>query len=251
MLKRSFPAIIITAMAALLPSCQMISVPEVTDPGPVELTRYEKFITNGYYPEVMDIYTDDELLAQANSSCPIFICLNQQRGRLYVGNQVAADWPVSTGIQGRETPTGKFRVTQKKEQYASNRYGKMYNAEGRCINADADAFKDPVPEGGKFVGAPMPNWQRLTSDGVGMHTGKVRAGQRLSHGCIRTPHSMAVKLFAITKVGTRVTVCEQPEETFPTGDILHRKLYENKIARAKNTSANAVYKANQARLAQD
>lgn len=249
--KRFFPAIFATAVAVLLSSCQMTSMPEITEPGPVELTRYEKFITNGYYPEVMDIYTDDALLAQADSSCPIFICLSQQRGRLYVGNQVAADWPVSTGIQGRETPTGRFRVTQKKEQYASNRYGKMYNAEGRCIDSDADAFKDPVPEGGKFVGAPMPNWQRLTSDGVGMHTGKVRAGQRLSHGCIRTPHSMAVKLFAITKVGTRVTVCDKPEETFPTGDLLHSKLYENKIARAKNKSANAVYKANQARLAQD
>jgi len=235
----------------LLSSCKMTSMPEISEPGSVELTRYEKFITNGYYPEVMDIYTDDALMAQADSSCPIVICLSQQRGRLYVGNQVAADWPVSTGIQGRETPTGKFRVTQKKEQYASNRYGKMYNAEGKCIDSDADAFKDPVPEGGKFVGSPMPNWQRLTSDGVGMHTGKVRAGQRLSHGCIRTPHSMAVKLFAITKVGTRVTVCDKPEETFPTGDILHRKLYENKIARARNTSANAVYKANQARLAQD
>ena len=249
--KRFLPAIFATAVAVLLSSCQMTSLPEITEPGPVELTRYEKFITNGYYPEVMDIYTDDELMAQADSSCPIFICLSQQRGRLYVGNQVAADWPVSTGIQGRETPTGKFRVTQKKEQYATNRYGKKYNPEGRSIDSDADAFKDPVPEGGKFVGAPMPNWQRLTSDGVGMHTGKVRAGQRLSHGCIRTPHSMAVKLFAITKVGTRVTVCDKPEETFPTGDILHRKLYENKIARARNTSANAVYKANQARLAQD
>ncbi|MBE6410742.1 MAG: hypothetical protein E7034_09135 [Akkermansiaceae bacterium] len=249
--KHFFPAIFATAVAMLLSSCQMTSMPEISEPGSVELTRYEKFITNGYYPEVMDIYTDDALMAQADSSCPIVICLSQQRGRLYVGNQVAADWPVSTGIQGRETPTGKFRVTQKKEQYASNRYGKMYNAEGKCIDSDADAFKDPVPEGGKFVGSPMPNWQRLTSDGVGMHTGKVRAGQRLSHGCIRTPHSMAVKLFAITKVGTRVTVCDKPEETFPTGDILHRKLYENKIARARNTSANAVYKANQARLAQD
>lgn len=249
--KHFFPAIFATAVAVLLSSCQMTSMPEISEPGPVELTRYEKFITNGYYPEVMDIYTDDALMAQADSSCPIVICLSQQRGRLYVGNQVAADWPVSTGIQGRETPTGKFRVTQKKEQYASNRYGKMYNADGKCIDTDADAFKDPVPEGGKFVGSPMPNWQRLTSDGVGMHTGKVRAGQRLSHGCIRTPHSMAVKLFAITKVGTRVTVCDKPEETFPTGDLLHSKLYENKIARAKNKSANAVYKANQARLAQD
>lgn len=249
--KYSLLAIIAAALVVLLPSCQTTPAPEIPPPGLVELTAYEKFISNGYYPEVMDIYTDDELMAKADSSCPIVICLSQQRGRLYVGNQVAADWPVSTGIVGRETPTGKFRVTQKKEQYASNRYGKMYNADGKCIDTDADAFKDPIPEGGKFVGSPMPNWQRLTSDGVGMHTGKVRAGQRLSHGCIRTPHSMAIKLFAITKVGTRVTVCDQPEETFPKGDLLHRKLYENKIARAKNKSANAVYKANISRLAQD
>lgn len=79
--KRSFLAIIVTAVAALLPSCQMISVPEITEPVPVELTPYEKFITNGYYPEVMDIFTDEALLAQADSTCPIFICLNQQRGR--------------------------------------------------------------------------------------------------------------------------------------------------------------------------
>ncbi len=243
MKKHHILTIFALCLTAIFPACQVASPPTDASTAPVELTKYEKFITNGYYPEVMDIYLDDELMARANSACPIYICLSQQRGRLYVDNQVAADWPVSTGIPGRETPTGKFRITQKKEQYASNRYGKMYNAGGKCIDGDADAFKDAVPPGGKFVGAPMPNWQRLTSDGVGMHTGKVRAGQRLSHGCIRTPHSMAVKLFGITAVGTRVTVCDQPEELYPTGEMLRRKLFENKIARAKNKSANAVYQA--------
>lgn len=248
MKKHHLIAVLATALISLLPSCQTLP-PQIHSPeAPVELTKYEQFITNGYYPEVMDIYLDEALLAQANPSCPIYICLSQQRGRLYVGNQVAADWPVSTGIPGRDTPTGKFRISQKKEQYASNRYGKMYDANGKCIDGDADAFKDTVPPGGKFVGSPMPNWQRLTGDGVGMHTGKVRAGQKLSHGCIRTPHSMAVRLFGITAVGTRVTVSEQPEELYPSGEMLRRKLYENKIARAKNKSANAVYQANQARL---
>lgn len=251
MKKHRFLATFGMLLAVILPSCQIVDQPTVDPTAPPELTEYEKFITNGYYPEVMDIYQNDELMEQANSTCPIYICLSQQRGRLYVGDQVAADWPVSTGIIGRETPTGKFRITQKKEQYASNRYGKMYDANGKCIDSDADAFQDPVPPGGKFVGSPMPNWQRLTSDGVGMHTGKVRAGQRLSHGCIRTPHSMAVKLFAITKVGTRVTVCDQPEALYPTGEMLRKKLFENKIAKAKNKSANAVYKANIARMAQD
>lgn len=251
MKKYCFLAVIGMVLAVILPSCQIVDQPIADPAAPPELTKYEKFITNGYYPEVMDIYLDDDLLKQADSSCPIYICLSQQRGRLYVGNQVAADWPVSTGIVGRETPTGKFRVTQKKEQYASNRYGKMYDANGKCIDSDADAFQDPVPPGGKFVGSPMPNWQRLTSDGVGMHTGKVRAGQRLSHGCIRTPHSMAVRLFRITDVGSRVTICDQPEALYPTGEMLRKKLFENKIAKAKNKSANAVYQADIAYMAQE
>lgn len=224
----------------LVPSCQ------TAQPQPSELqemTRYEKFISDGLYPKIMDIYLDEELLAKANKKCPIYICLSQQRGRLYVDNQVAADWPVSTGIPGRDTPTGKFRITQKKEQYASNRYGKMYDAEGKCINSDADAFTMQVPEGGKFVGSPMPNWMRLTGDGVGMHTGKVRAGQRLSHGCIRTPHRMAMKLFAITDIGTRVTVCDEPEKNYPTNERLDRRIYENRVFNTSNKSQGAVYKA--------
>lgn len=234
---------LLAAAALLLPSCQTSQPQDMDTPAIPELTRYEKFISDGHYPNIMDIYLDDELLATANKKCPIYICLSQQRGRLYVGNQVAADWPVSTGIPGRDTPTGKFRVTQKKEQYASNRYGKMYDAEGKCICSDADAFTMPVPEGGKFVGSPMPNWQRLTSDGVGMHTGKVRAGQRLSHGCIRTPHRMAVKLFAITEVGTRVTICDKPEALYPTHDALKRRIFENKMLQTSNKSQGALYEA--------
>ena len=244
---KNAPCIILSLLAAtllvLLPSCQTTPVTTPPENQIPELTAYEKFISNGYYPETMDIFMDDALMARADSSCPIYICLSQQRGRLYVGDQVAADWPVSTGIPGRDTPTGNFRVTQKKQTYASNRYGKMYDANGRCINGDADAFKHAVPAGGKFVGAPMPNWQRLTSDGVGMHTGKVIAGRRLSHGCIRTPHRMAVKLFEVTAVGTRVHVIASPESTFPTGEALRRRLFENKITRAKNKSAGAVYRA--------
>lgn len=233
-------------IALLLTACQ--STQPVEGPQQQELTRYEKFISDGYYPAIMDIYMDEELLAKADKKCPIFICLSQQRGRLYVGDQVAADWPVSTGIPGRDTPTGKFRVTQKKEQYASNRYGKMYDANGKCIHSDADAFTMPIPEGGKFVGSPMPNWQRLTSDGVGMHTGKVRAGQRLSHGCIRTPHRMAVKLFAITAVGTRVTISDEPEPAYPSHERLNRRIFENKVFNTSNKSQGAVYKAYQATL---
>ena len=43
-----------------------------------------------------------------------------------------------------------------------------YDAEGKCINYNAEST-DPVPEGGRFDGSPMPYWQRLTNAGLGLH----------------------------------------------------------------------------------
>ncbi len=206
-----------------VPSCRTVS-PKTETAQPAkpkhDKSSYDYFVTRRGYPKTMSIYRNEALLRQANGKSPVYICLSQQRGRLYVNGQVAADWPVSTGIAGRETPTGSFTIQEKKKAYASNRYGKMYDAEGKCVDFDADAFKDTVPEGGKFVGASMPNWQRLTSDGIGMHTGKVRAGRRLSHGCIRTPHRMASELFDITRPGSRVTVTQGLEACYPAKEAL-------------------------------
>ncbi len=187
---------------------------------------YEAFVYyHNDYPKTMEIFRDDALMAQADGrNCRVAICLDQQRGRLYVKQKtaegiiterVAADWPVSTGVDKRETPVGNFRITLKKKDHTSNRYGRMFDADGKCVNRDADAFKDEIPEGGRFEGAAMPNWMRLTNDGVGMHTGKVRAGRRLSHGCIRTPALMANKLFDITKIGTRVSISQETEPGYP------------------------------------
>lgn len=249
MTKKSIYTSLITValtVISLFPSCQHQQFQTTPTPGTVEiqeLTKYEKFISSGSYPAVMDIFIDEDLISRATSSSPIYICLSQQRGRLYVDDKVAADWPVSTGVPGRDTPTGSFRIQQKKKTYASNRYGKMYDANGRCINRDADAFRQTPPPGGRFVGAPMPNWMRLTSCGVGMHTGRVIAGKRLSHGCIRTPHRMAERLFDITANGTRVQVIDAPESQFPTGEHLNRRIFQNRINKAQNESAYAVYQA--------
>lgn len=192
-----------------------------------ELSPYEQFVMRSKnYPTVMEVYLDDALLERADKDCPIIICLGQQRGRLYVGNQVAADWPVSTGADTHPTPTGPYRVRFKEKDHASNRYGKMYNAEGKCIDNNADAFTQQIPEGGRFEGSPMPNWMRLTSDGVGMHTGKVVAGKRLSHGCIRLPHMISTMLFDIVEYGTRVIISEDIEPDYPVAYIMAQREIE-------------------------
>jgi hypothetical protein len=87
-----------------------------------------------------------------------------------------------------------FRVIEKNEDHKSSRYGKFIDANGKVTNSNADLLHG-LPEGQTFEGAGMPYWHRFTPDGVGLHTGKVVAGQRLSHGCIRTQNHVAKKLF--------------------------------------------------------
>ncbi len=195
---------------------QQLPPEPVPPPKPVYLPgSYEHFVKQNGYPTTMHIFQDKELLKQANKKSPIYIDLEHQRGRIYVNDKVAADWPVSTGVDKHPTRTGKFSIIEKRESYASNRYGKIYDADGKCVNYNADFATDPVPEGGKIVGSPMPYWQRLTHDGIGMHIGKVRAGRRLSHGCIRTPSLIAKLLFGITKHGSKVYVTDSWESCYP------------------------------------
>lgn len=210
---------------------------------------YEYFASHNGYPVTALIFKNEALLTKANKDSRIIICLAQQRGRLYVEGQVAADWPVSTGIPGRETPTGRFSVLEKKESYASNRYGKMFNAEGKCINGDADIFTQEVPEGGRFEGSPMPYWQRLTHDGIGMHIGKVIAGRRLSHGCIRTPREMARELYRITRVGSKVAVLKELEPEYPALEALSHSKTQKQLDDRERELTKKIYDIQQAELA--
>lgn len=64
-----------------------------------------------------------------------------------------------------------------------------------------------VPAGGRFIGARMPYWMRITGYGVGMHAGPIpHPGSPASHGCIRLPSSMAETIFQNASVGSRVTI---------------------------------------------
>lgn len=232
------PTLCLCMVALLgLSSCSSIQENKPSPP----LDKYQRFVHNRLqYPKTMEYYEDSELLKQATPLSPIYICLDQQRGRLYVDGQVAADWPVSTGVAGHLTPTGKYKVRFKQESYRSGRYGKIYDQEGKVVNSNADILNDEVPEGGKFVGSSMPYWQRLTADGVGMHTGRVVAGKRLSHGCIRMPNYIAKKLYSITKTGvTSVSITQAPETIYPA----HQQLADNVKRKAEAEAAEAKRKA--------
>ncbi len=186
---------------------------------PYPAGTYEHFVAMPAYPKTMDIYADEQLLDMLTvNNSKIIICIPQQRARVYVNGKVALDWPVSTGTNGHETPTGVFRVMEKNLDHHSNRYGKFVNASGKTVNGNADTAGG-VPEGLTFSPAAMPHWHRLTWDGVGIHTGKVIPGRRLSHGCIRSPRAAAQKLFDHSVMGMACYITRAVEDYTRGGHV--------------------------------
>jgi L,D-transpeptidase catalytic domain len=154
-------------------------------------------------------YRNEGLLSQATTeNTSLEISLSEQRGFLLVRTAIAMDFPVATGKKSHPTPAGDFTIRAKEKNYSSNLYGKIYDAQNFVLVADADTREDLVPEGGRFEGATMPYWMRLTDTGVGMHVGYV-PGRPASHGCIRLKRDTATQIFELVKIGTPVIIAER------------------------------------------
>ena len=107
----------------------------------------------------------------------VLVSIPQQKIYVFRGEELVATSPVSTGKRGHATPTGTFRILQKRVWHRSSKYSN----------------------------APMPYMQRLTSYGIALHAGRL-PGYPASHGCIRLPRGFARTLFGMTDHGTRVTI---------------------------------------------
>ena len=137
----------------------------------------------------------------------IVVNTNEQKARFYSGDEEIGWSMVATGISKYPTPTGRFQVTEKVENKRSNLYGKVYGKGGRVLRSSVKVGRDPIPDGGRFEGAKMPFFMRLTDDGVGLHAGPIpNPGQPASHGCIRMPSKIAPVLFRHVSNGTPVTI---------------------------------------------
>jgi lipoprotein-anchoring transpeptidase ErfK/SrfK len=117
-----------------------------------------------------------DLLDQGSAN-QVVIDLSAQRAYVFVNGQVAIDTPVSTAAAGMVTPTGSYSITEK---VRSGKVSTIYHVS-------------------------MPNWMRLGSTAVGMHTGFL-PGYPASHGCVRLPGSVAPYIYDVTSYGTRVEI---------------------------------------------
>ncbi len=135
----------------------------------------------------------------------IVVSIPKQRAYLMVGEQLAADGPISSGKRGHSSPTGHMHVLEKDPNHHSSLYGDFVDSYGRVVRAGVSARIDAAPSGTHFVGATMKWFLRLTEDGVGMHFG-VLPGYPASHGCIRESAEGAKLFYDRVKVGTPVDV---------------------------------------------
>jgi lipoprotein-anchoring transpeptidase ErfK/SrfK len=135
----------------------------------------------------------------------VVVSIPKQRAWLMVGDQIAADSPVSSGKRGHSTPTGNFTVLEKDPNHHSSLYGNFVDGSGRIVRGGVSAHIDSAPSGTHFAGAEMKWFMRLTGDGVGMHIG-ILPGYPASHGCVRMSSEGAKFFYDHVKVGTPVAV---------------------------------------------
>src|SRR5213596_3014684 len=141
------------------------------------------------------------------------IDLEEQTAYLLQGGRPILATPISSGRNGHLTDRGTFKILEKERSHYSSMYGKIVDARGNTIVADADADMR-VPPGGKFIPAPMHYFMRFNG-ADGMHAGYL-PGYPASHGCVRMPEQYAIALFNSVSVGTPVTVFGRT----PTGRYL-------------------------------
>lgn len=121
--------------------------------------------------------------ATATGTTRIVVDLTAQKLYVYRGGVEVGRAFILYGADHKPTPTGSFRILEKKRHHISN----LYNA-------------------------PMPYMLRLTWDGVAIHGSEVEENAA-THGCVGIPDEFAALLFAIAGKGDEVTVTRnwQPE----------------------------------------
>src|SRR5580704_3728151 len=127
----------------------------------------------------------------------VFVSLPNQVLSVYRNGVRIGRSTVSTGKQGKKTPTGVFTVLQKKVQHESSIY----------------------------KGAQMPHMQRLTWTGIALHAGNL-PGYPASAGCVRLPVDFAAKLYTVTTLGTTVIIADNksaPSHTLRPGLLFSGK----------------------------
>jgi len=121
-------------------------------------------------------------LSNAAFATNVLITINKvsQKMTVKVDGETEYVWPVSTGVRGRETPSGKYRPFRMEKDHFSK----------------------------EWDDAPMPNSIFFTGQGHAIHGSMYvkSLGRRSSHGCVRlAPDNAAILYSLVQKAGMQNT----------------------------------------------
>jgi len=207
MIEKATAAILVISAAVVLSACAQLQLPksQLEAPKVVEQAPTPELPPpEAPPPEPKALY---QWYGDGRSVSHIEVNVDKQKAVFYAGPHEIGWATVASGVRSNPTPTGRFAVSEKVADKRSNLYGKIYNSRGKLVRRNAERGVHPIPAGGRFEGAKMPYFLRLTNDGIGMHAGPIpRPGRPASHGCIRLPSGMAPVLFKHVAVGTPVSI---------------------------------------------
>ncbi len=107
----------------------------------------------------------------------VVVDLLTQMTYVYRGDRLIGASTMSSAKTGHVTPYGFWSILEKRPFYRSKKYDN----------------------------APMPWMERIDNYGIAFHGG-MNPGYPASHGCMRLPMKFAEKLYAVTKLGTKVVI---------------------------------------------
>ncbi len=175
----------------------------LTGPEADSTVTHSEFAKRTTYKSGNEVWENTALASKPTPAKRLEIDTNTQRGILYVENQVAMDFPLTTGRAGKRTPKGSFSITQKQAAKRSTLYGSFVDRKNRIVRGGV-RVTDRRPSGTRFRGAKLPYWMRFNGS-VGLHQGGVHRVPA-SNGCVRVPPEVAPLLFNRLSKGADVIV---------------------------------------------
>jgi hypothetical protein len=112
-----------------------------------------------------------------NGPVMVLVSLPQQTLHVFRNGVLIGRSSISSGRPGHSTPAGVYTILEKAEVHHSKTYHD----------------------------APMPYMQRLTWEGIAMHSGQL-PGYAASHGCVRLPFDFSNRLYTVTSRGGTVII---------------------------------------------
>jgi lipoprotein-anchoring transpeptidase ErfK/SrfK len=121
-------------------------------------------------------------------SARILVDLSRHRLFFYRHGRIVLRSPVAIGKQSTPTPRGRFYVTQR---FIVTTPGGPYGPRALGISAFSDVLR---------------SWRDGGPIGIHGTNEPFSIGEPVSHGCIRMPNPMIVRLFKLTPLGTPVVI---------------------------------------------